>query len=85
MTADLRSFEIAWREAKEEHRRAYAVYTRALLAEYRTELAWLRAGGRCVFQDATERITEVAALVDEWSRVIEHGEDPRVVWPEARP
>lgn len=73
---------LTWSAAEAEHHRTYIVQTIALLALYRAELAYLEAGGSCVFQPAHVRIYALRKLVDEWSRVVEKGESPETVWPE---
>jgi 2-methylisocitrate lyase-like PEP mutase family enzyme len=73
--------ETAFHAAEEIQRTAYRAYTVANLALYRAEAAYLEAGGRCLFLPAETRLAHLRQRIDEWSRVLERGEDPAVVWP----
>ncbi len=72
-----------WRAAEATAEATYHVSRLAALANYRAELAYLEAGGECFYIGAEERSADLRKLVDEWSRVLEGGESPSVVWPNA--
>ncbi len=75
--------EARWRAAEATAEATYHVSRLAALANYRAELAYLEAGGKCFYTSAEERMSDLRKLVDEWSRVLEGGESPSVVWPDA--
>ncbi len=72
-----------WQAAEATAEATYRVSHLAALANYRAELAYLEAGGEYICGGSAGRIADLRKLVDEWSRVLEGGESPSVVWPDA--
>lgn len=81
-TTNLHALKAAYEAAAEHQKLAYEAQCRALLAAYRAELAWLAAGGSCLYQSTATRIRDLTKLVDDWSRVVEKGEPANTVWPQ---
>lgn len=71
-----------YQAARDEAYAAYRAWTVACLKEHRAELAYLEAGGDCLWLSTADRIASLRREVEEWSRVLEKGEPAEKVWPE---